>query len=102
MELGTSYSGKLHIGPSKGRREIVEKRQRMEVNGSPGSSLAEVNISFSLRNLSKEFVIIAVNNYDYIKFVVCEITNLVMITLPFTLKHLFSDFRVTDNKALIQ
>ena len=102
MELGTSYSGKLHIGPNKGRREVVEKRQRMEVNGSPDSSLEEVNVSFSLRNLSKEFVIIAVSNYDYINLAVCEITNLVMITIPFTLKHPFSDFRVTDNKALIQ
>jgi len=102
VELGTSYSGKLHIGPSKGRREIVEKRQRMEVNGSPDSSLEEVNISFSLRNLRKELVIIAVSNHDYMNSVVCEITNLVMITIPFTLKHPFSDFRVTDNKALIQ
>lgn len=102
MELGTSYSGKLHIGLSKGRREIVEKRQRMEVNGSPDSSLEKVHISFSLRNLIKEFVIIAVSNYDYINLVVCEITNLVVITIPFTLKHPFSDFRVTDNKALIQ
>jgi len=74
----------------------------MEVNGSPGSSPEEVNISFSLRNLRKEFVIIAVSNHDYMNSVVCEITNLVMITIPFTLKHPFSDFRVTDNKALIQ
>jgi len=102
VELGTSYSGKLHIGPSKGRREVVEKRQSMEVNDSPDSSLEKVRISFSLTNLSKEFVIIAVSNYDYINLVVCEITNLVMITIPFTLKHPFSDFRVTDNKALIQ
>jgi len=74
----------------------------MEVNGSQDSSLEEVNISFSLRNLSKEFLIIAVNNYGYVNLVVCEITNLVMITIPFTLKHPFSDFRVTDNKVLIQ
>jgi hypothetical protein len=43
-----------------------------------------------------------VNNYDCINLVVREITNLVTITIPFTLKHPFSDFRVTDNKALIQ
>jgi hypothetical protein len=102
VELGTSYSGKLHIGTSKGRREIVEKRQRKEVNDSPGSSLEKVNISFSLTNWSKKFVIVAMNNCDYVNLVVHEITNLVMIMIPFTLKHPFSDFRITDNKALIQ
>jgi hypothetical protein len=92
----------LHIGPSKGRREIVEKRQRKEVNGSPDSALEKVTISISLGNWSKEFLIISMNNYDYINLVVHEITNLVMITIPFTLNHPFSDFRKTDNKALIQ